>query len=152
MIRPRAAVTNLSADLVVLRAVWLPRGAAFSAVLPYNETRSTANARIAARNVLSIFNENHEEAWYDESILDYCTALSRGEHGNREPVSSAILPSETWMKLGMLPRRSSEVCIFTADFVVRKLAHGNIDMHRSIVVESTAYTELLRCTAKLSPA
>src|SRR6476659_5520610 len=28
-----------------------------------------------------------------------------------------------WMKLGMLPRRSSSVCIFTADLVDRKFAH-----------------------------
>ena len=29
-----------------------------------------------------------------------------------------------WIKLGMLPRRSSSVCIFTAALVVRKCAHG----------------------------
>ena len=39
------------------------------------------------------------------------------------------------MKLGMLPRRSSSVCIFTAALVERKCAQGNIDRHRSIVVE-----------------
>jgi hypothetical protein len=42
------------------------------------------------------------------------------------------------MKLGMLPFRSSSVCIFTAALVVRKCAHGNTDRHRSMVVESSA--------------
>jgi len=42
------------------------------------------------------------------------------------------------MKLGMLPRRSSSVCIFTADLVERKRAQGNTDMHKSMVVESNA--------------
>jgi len=42
------------------------------------------------------------------------------------------------MKLGMLPRRSSNVCIFTAALFERKCAHGNIDRHRSMVVESSA--------------
>ena len=39
------------------------------------------------------------------------------------------------MKLGILPRKSSSVCIFTGVFVVRKLAYGNSDKHNSIVVE-----------------
>ena len=38
------------------------------------------------------------------------------------------------MKLGMLPRRSSSVCIFTAALVVRKCAQGKTDRHRSMVV------------------
>ena len=42
------------------------------------------------------------------------------------------------MKLGMLPRRSSSVCIFTAALVVRKCAHGKTDRHRAMVVESRA--------------
>jgi hypothetical protein len=41
-------------------------------------------------------------------------------------------------KLGILPRRSSSVCIFTADLVDRKWAHRNTDMHKSMVVESSA--------------
>src|SRR4030042_1056984 len=49
--------------------------------------------------------------------------------------TSCSLPSETWMKLGMLPRRSSSVCIFTAALVVRKCAQGTTDRHRSMVVE-----------------
>ena len=36
-----------------------------------------------------------------------------------------------WIKLGMLPRRSSSVC--TAALVVRKCAHGKTDRHRAIV-------------------
>lgn len=42
------------------------------------------------------------------------------------------------MKVGMLPRRSSSVCILTAALVVRNGAQGNTDRHRSIVVESSA--------------
>jgi len=39
------------------------------------------------------------------------------------------------MKLGMGPRRLSRVCIFTAALVVRNVAQGNTDRHRSMVVE-----------------
>ena len=42
------------------------------------------------------------------------------------------------MKLGILPRKSSNVCIFTAALVDRKCAHGNKDRHKSMVVESNA--------------
>ena len=48
--------------------------------------------------------------------------------------ASCSLPSEIRIKLGMSPRRSSNVCIFTADFVDRKCAHGNTDKQRSMVV------------------
>jgi len=51
--------------------------------------------------------------------------------------ASPILPSETWIKLGIGPRKSSSVCILTAAFVERKSAHGNSDKHRSIVVLSS---------------
>src|SRR5271168_912057 len=34
--------------------------------------------------------------------------------------TSCIFPSETWMKLGMLPRKSNSVCILTAALFVRK--------------------------------
>jgi hypothetical protein len=37
--------------------------------------------------------------------------------------TSCSLPSEMWMKLGMLPLRSSNVCIFTAALVERKRTH-----------------------------
>jgi hypothetical protein len=56
------------------------------------------------------------------------------------------------MKLGMLPRRSSSVCIFTAALVERNGAHGNTDRHRSMVVASRAYTVLDRSTPKGSSA
>lgn len=35
------------------------------------------------------------------------------------------------MKLGILPRKSIKVCIFTAALVDRKCAHGNNDRHRT---------------------
>ena len=40
------------------------------------------------------------------------------------------------MKVGIAPRRSSSVCSLTAALVERNGAHGNIDRHRSMVVES----------------
>ena len=62
-----------------------------------------------------------------------------GSGGSRSRAfTSCSLPSEMWIKLGILPRRSSRVCIFTADLVVRKCAQGNTDRHRSMVVESKA--------------
>src|SRR6266853_1730750 len=53
--------------------------------------------------------------------------------------ASPILPLETWIKLGIGPRRSSSVCILTAALVERKSAHGNSERHKSIVVLSSAY-------------
>src|ERR1022692_3531537 len=58
--------------------------------------------------------------------------------------ASPILPLETWIKLGIGPRRSSSVCILTAALVERKFAHGNSERHKSIVVLSRAYTVLTR--------
>ena len=55
-----------------------------------------------------------------------------------ESVNVVQLAVRDVMKLGMLPRRSSSVCIFTAALVERKCAHGNSDRHRSMVVESRA--------------
>ena len=55
-------------------------------------------------------------------------------------------------KLGMLSRRSSRVCLFTAALVARKSAHGNSDSHRSMVVESIASTVLVNSKPKLSSA
>src|SRR3954471_5783126 len=55
-------------------------------------------------------------------------------------------PLETWIKLGIGPRRSSSVCILTAALVERKSAHGNSERHKSIVVLSSAYTVLTRST------
>ena len=48
------------------------------------------------------------------------------------------LPSEMWMKLRMLPRKSGSVCIFTAALVRRKCAQGKTDKHRAMVVVSRA--------------
>src|SRR5665213_1070018 len=39
-------------------------------------------------------------------------------------LTSCILPSLMWMNAGILPRRSSRVCSFTAAFVVRKRRPG----------------------------
>ena len=52
---------------------------------------------------------------------------------------SCTLPPVMRMNVGILPCRSSSVCIFTAAFCLRNLAHGNSDRQRSIVVESRAY-------------
>ena len=41
-------------------------------------------------------------------------------------------------ELGIAPRRSSSVCSFTAALVLRNLAHGNSDRHKSMVVASRA--------------
>ena len=49
-------------------------------------------------------------------------------------LTSCILPSEMWMKVGIDPRRWSGVCNFTAALVERNVAHGNIDRHRSMIV------------------
>ena len=56
------------------------------------------------------------------------------------------------MKLGMEPRKSSRVCILTAALVVRKVAQGNIDRHKSIVVESSAYAVSCNSVANSSSA
>lgn len=53
--------------------------------------------------------------------------------------TSCTSPLVTRMNVGMLPCRSSRVCILTAALRRRNLAHGNNDKHRSIVVESRAY-------------
>jgi hypothetical protein len=66
--------------------------------------------------------------------------------------TSCNLPSETWMKLGMLPRKSSSVCILTAALAFRKCAHENTDRQRSMVVESRAYSVLDDSSLKSSLA
>jgi len=65
-------------------------------------------------------------------------------------LTSCILPSEMWMKVGIDPRRSSSVCNLTAALVERNGAHGNIDRHRSMVVASRAYTVLASSRPKAS--
>src|ERR1019366_543178 len=63
-------------------------------------------------------------------------------------LTSCSLPSLIWIKLGILPRKSSSVCIFTAALVVRNGAHGKSDSDKSIVVESRAYAVLARWRPK----
>ena len=57
-----------------------------------------------------------------------------------------------WMKAGMAPRRSSSVCSLMAALVERNGAQSNKLRHRSIVLESSAYTVLSRSTPSESPA
>ena len=45
---------------------------------------------------------------------------------------------DMWMKVGMLPRRSSSVWSLMAPLFLRKLAHGNMERHKSMVVASRA--------------
>src|SRR5207249_8977028 len=42
-------------------------------------------------------------------------------------LTSCILPSLMWMKVGILPRRSSSVCSLTAALGERKGAHENVE-------------------------
>jgi len=65
---------------------------------------------------------------------------------------SRSLPSLMWMNEGILPRRSSSVCSFTAALVVRNGAHGNSDRDRSRVVESRAQAVLVGSTPNGSSA
>ena len=58
--------------------------------------------------------------------------------GAGDEEAACSVPSEMWMTLGIAPRRSSRVCIFTAALVERNGAHANSDRHRSMVVESRA--------------
>ena len=64
-----------------------------------------------------------------------CTGLGQQQVEGVNVVQLAVRDMD---ELGMLPRRSSRVCIFTAALVERKCAHGNSDRHKSIVVESSA--------------
>src|SRR5208337_4706526 len=57
-------------------------------------------------------------------------------------LTSCHLPSEIWIKLGIAPRKSNSVCSLIAALVERNGAHGNSVRHRSMVVESNAYTVL----------
>jgi len=54
-------------------------------------------------------------------------------------LTSCGLPSLIWIRLGILPRKSSGVRIFTAALVVRHGAHGNSQSDESILVESKAH-------------
>src|ERR1035437_4656592 len=53
-------------------------------------------------------------------------------------LTSCTLPSVIPINVGILPRRSSKVCILTAALCLRNLARGNSERHRSMVVESSA--------------
>src|SRR5664279_3755863 len=57
--------------------------------------------------------------------------------------TSCTAPLVTRINVGMLPCRSSKVCIVTAALPWRNFAHGNSDKHRSMVVESRAVLRLL---------
>ena len=54
-------------------------------------------------------------------------------------VTSWTLPGVRLMNVGIEPRKSSSVWSFMAALVFRKVAHGNSERHRSMVVESRAY-------------
>jgi hypothetical protein len=60
--------------------------------------------------------------------------------------TSCSLPSLIWMKAGIAPRRSSSVCNLMAALVERNGAQSNRLRHRSMVVESNAYTVLSNST------
>src|SRR5690349_9850719 len=64
----------------------------------------------------------------------YCARLREQQV---ERVNVMQFATDTWMKLGMLPRKSNSVCILTAALVVRKWAHGKTARQRSMVVESS---------------
>ena len=53
-------------------------------------------------------------------------------------LTSWVLPSVMWMKLGIGPRRSNRVCSLTAPLVFLKRAQGKRVRQRSMVVESSA--------------
>jgi hypothetical protein len=56
------------------------------------------------------------------------------------------------IKLGTLPRRSSNVCAFTAPFLSLNGVHGNSERQSSMVVESSAKAVCFIATEKLSQA
>ena len=55
-----------------------------------------------------------------------------------EDVDVVRFASGNAYNVGMLPRRSNSVCIFTTALRWRNWAHGNSFRHRSMVVESSA--------------
>src|SRR5438132_1218756 len=61
--------------------------------------------------------------------------------------TSCTSPLVTRMKVGMLPCRSSKVCILTAALRRRNFAHGNSDRHRSMVVEFQSIQTLIQIDA-----
>src|ERR1035441_4665865 len=63
--------------------------------------------------------------------------------------TSCVSPVVTRINTGIDPRRSSRVCILTADLVERKCAQGNKLRQRSIVVESSAEAAASRSMPRL---
>src|ERR1035437_7315435 len=66
-------------------------------------------------------------------------------------LTSCTLPWVMRINVGILPCRSSSVCIFTAPLCWRNFAHGNRERQRSMVVESSAYRLCSRSTPIASP-
>ena len=62
-------------------------------------------------------------------------------------LTSCVLPAVMRINVGMLPRRSNSVCIFTAALRRRNWAHGNSFRHRSMVVESQRVETLIEIHA-----
>ena len=72
------------------------------------------------------------------------TMLPFGRRSARAASMSAVLASVTFMNASRCPAWSSATCAFTPPFVRRNFAHGNIDRHRSIAVESSEYSGFLK--------
>ena len=80
----------------------------------------------------------HEEAFeIDVGPIHDVEGAGLGRNSSRM-LTSCVLPAVMRINVGMLPRRSNSVCIFTAALRRRNLAHGNSERHRSMVVESRA--------------
>ena len=69
--------------------------------------------------------------------------LPFGRRSARAASMSAVLASVTVMNAGRCPAWSSATRAFSPPFVRRNFAHGNIDRHRSITVESSEYSGFL---------
>lgn len=67
-----------------------------------------------------------------------------------QTLTSCNFPVDISIHVGIFPRQSMKVCMFTAAFVRRKGAHGKTERHISMVVESSASTVLLRSTWNVS--
>jgi hypothetical protein len=65
---------------------------------------------------------------------------------NIDVMHFAVRNTDLLINVGILPCRSSNVCILTAALCLRNLAHGNSARHKSMVVESSAYKLCARST------
>jgi hypothetical protein len=72
---------------------------------------------------------------YKQALEIQITAIQQIE---RKVLTSWVLPSVIWMKVGILPLKSSKVCSRTAALACRNGAQGKTDRHRSMVVASNA--------------